>query len=201
MAEFVALLLAAGKGARFNAAGGAGSKLLAQLASGRTVVRQSCENLLAAGWPVTVVVGEGDVQIAQALQGLPVRFVSVPNVAPEASGMAVSLRTGVLAHPDAKAWLIALSDMPFIVPAISRQVMEAVQQGASVAYPVCGQRRGHPVAFSRDHFAELAALTGDEGARQIIRANQHLAYEIETESLDVLRDIDLPDDLGCELVV
>jgi molybdenum cofactor cytidylyltransferase len=57
---------------------------------------------------------------------------------------------------------------------------------------VFGGRRGHPVLFARALFAELAAVTGDTGARNLLdRLDAGLAL-IEAPDDGVLFDVDTP---------
>ena len=69
--------------------------------------------------------------------------------------------------------------------------------GAQWAHiPVCHGRRGHPVMMSAVLREELLALTGDVGARELIRAHPEWVGEFETEDEAVLFDVDRPADLG-----
>lgn len=189
---FIALLLAAGQGRRFREAGGASWKLLADIGSSRTVLRQSCENLLAAGWPVHVVTGEFDAEIRSALQGLNVAFAR--NTDADA-GLGSSIACGVSATLDADGWLVALGDMPFIQPDSICRVAGSLAHGAAITFPVSHGRRGHPVGFSRRFAAELMLLTGDTGAQSIVAPNKELWVPVEVDDEGVLRDIDVPGDL------
>lgn len=47
-----------------------------------------------------------------------------------------------------------------------RRIADALRSGASIAAPVCGGRRGHPVGFARHWFDSLAGLQGDQGIWQ-----------------------------------
>ena len=49
----------------------------------------------------------------------------------------------------------------------------------------------HPVLFGRSLFSELAALSGDVGAREIVRRHEGEAVRIEVEALP---DIDTEED-------
>jgi molybdenum cofactor cytidylyltransferase len=72
-----------------------------------------------------------------------------------------------------------------------------VEEGADIAVPVHrtahGQERGNPVAFSRRHLPQLLALTGDRGARGIVRDN--IVNEVAVDDPGILLDIDTPPDL------
>jgi molybdenum cofactor cytidylyltransferase len=189
---FIALLLAAGQGRRFREAGGVSWKLLADVAPSRTVLRQSCENLLAAGWPVHVVTGAFDADIRSALQGLDVVFVRNPD--PDA-GLGRSIACGVAATPDAEGWLVALGDMPFIQTGTICRVADSLAHGAAITFPASRGRRGHPVGFSRRFAAELMSLAGDTGAQSIVAPNKDIWAPVEVDDEGILRDVDVPGDL------
>ncbi|HEY9191278.1 MAG TPA: nucleotidyltransferase family protein, partial [Methyloversatilis sp.] len=54
-------------------------------------------------------------------------------------------------------------------------------------------QRGHPVGFGAHWATQLSTLRGDTGARDLLRlADVRL---IDAGTPDVLRDVDLPDDL------
>ena len=189
---FTTLLLAAGQGRRFREAGGTSWKLLAEIEPSRTVLRQSCEHLLASGWPVCVVTGAFDDEIKAALHGLEVSFVR--NDAPSA-GLGSSIACGVAATADSEGWLVALGDMPFIQPDTVQRVAGALQSDAAIAFPTCHGRRGHPVGFSRRFVSELMVLTGDTGAQSILAPNKDLWVPVEVQDEGILRDVDVPGDL------
>ena len=189
---FVILLLAAGQGRRFNEAGGGTYKLLAKIDPSCTVLRRSCETLLSTGWPVVVVSGAHELEIRQELDGLDVKFVSNPDAA---SGIGSSISRGVAATPDAKGWLVALGDMPFVQPETVRHVAHALEAGAAIAFPAVEGKRGHPVGFSGRFAADLMSLQGDTGAQRILVENKDLCVSVPVQDDGIFRDIDLPADL------
>ena len=117
-----------------------------------------------------------------------------------ADGMGHSLAAGVAATAGAAGWLVALADMPFILPATPRRVLDALRGGAALAAACLRETRGHPVAFAPRFRADLLALSGDAGARSLLAAHADLLVRIATDDPGVLRDIDLRADLsGLEL--
>jgi len=186
----VGILLAAGRGRRFDPSG-ARNKLLHALPNGEAVVVASARNLLAVLPRVVAVVRPDDGGVADALRAL---GCDVTVCAGAGAGMAVSL-VHAIAHsrPGARAWLIALGDMPQVRPATMRALCDALAAGADIAIPVCGGRRGNPVAFSDKHLDALLALEGDAGARGIVQ--RHGATEVMVDDPGIFRDIDQAGDL------
>lgn len=188
-APVAAIVLAAGGGTRFG-----GDKLLASL-GGRPVVRLTVGRVLRSGArPVLVVTGHAGDAVAAALAGLDVRLV--PNAA-WAGGMAGSLRAGVAALPDeCAAAVVLLGDQPLIEPdAIDRVAAAFRAAGRPIVAARYGGRRGHPVLFARALFGELAAVTGDIGAREVIARDPSRVELVELPG-EPPPDVDTPDDLA-----
>lgn len=163
----VVLVLASGKGERFVASGGRGSKLQALLA-GRTVLERTLDAVRASGLPFHVEDA-----------GHP--------------GMGDSIAAGVRATPDAGGWLVLPGDLPLVRPESLRAVAAGLQQ-ASLVLPFHRGARGHPVGFGREHFAALQELSGAEGAAAIVRAAKPLRLDLEDEG--IVADVDTVGDLA-----
>lgn len=181
----VGILLAAGSAMRFG-----GTKLLAPLPDGTPLGVASLHHLATAVDAVVATVRPGDDALACALAAGGARV----SVCPRATeGMGASLAWGVRAAPLAAGWLVALADMPWIASATIAGIADALRRGAAIAAPSFRHSRGHPVGFASRFYAELAALSGDEGAKAILgREGVRL---IPTEDGGVLRDVDTPGDL------
>lgn len=178
----VTLLLAAGHGRRFG-----GGKLLATL-GGRPVIRWSAEASCAATDATLVVVAPDDLDaIRGALSGLDVQLVAHGG---RHAGMATSIAAGIQAVPaGCTAIVIVLADQPLV----SSEVMERVsarwrETGAMAVAPRYRDGRGHPVLFDRACFAELAALTGDVGARKVLES---LGEAVSTIDVDEPMPLDV----------
>jgi len=188
--DVVGILLAAGSGTRFG-----GDKLLAGLpgaAAGDAVGVAACRNLVAAVPEVIAVVRPGDAALAAALAAAGARVVECDRAA---DGMGASLACGVRASGAAQGWVVALADMPWLLPATIAQVADALRGGATVAAPFHAGRRGHPVGFGSACRAELAALGADEGAKAVVAAHRAALVRLDVDDPGVLRDVDTPADL------
>lgn len=185
----VGLLLAAGSGMRFDPSG-AQNKLQHRLANGRGVAANAAANLLAAVPRVVALVRPGASALALELaqQGCEILVCEDAR-----NGMANSLVLGLTHTIDAPGWVIALADMPRIQPATISALADAVQHGADIAVPTFHGLRGNPVAFARTHLPYLLRLTGDEGARSLLK--KFFVTEIIVEDAGVRLDIDTPADL------
>ena len=198
--RIVGILLAAGRGERFG-----GDKLLAKPASapsagsessdleGECISVMACRHLLAVVPTVIAVVRPGDAALTAALAAAGARVVPCANAD---DGMGASLACGVAAERDAQGWIVGLADMPWVQSSTIARVTAAVVDGALVAAPFHDGKRGHPVGFSAACYAELAALTGDEGARAVVAAHANEFARIDVDDPGILRDVDTRADLA-----
>jgi molybdenum cofactor cytidylyltransferase len=185
------VVLAAGRSSRM----GPEHKLLADL-HGEPLVRHTVRNALAALLdPVVVVTGHRADEVAAALAGLPVQLVYNPDFA---DGMASSLLTGLGAVPEScSGAAIVLGDMPRISPATIALLVDAA--GTSVealVAPVHDGRRGNPVILGRRWFNDLAGLSGDSGARQLLKDYGRNVTDVPVAEDTIFVDIDTPGELA-----
>jgi len=181
------VVLAAGLSRRMGQA-----KLLLPI-EGRPVVRHVVERLLAAGLdPLIVVTGREDRAIRAALGDLDVIVAVNPH--PEA-GQAGSVKVGIAAVPaDAPAALVALGDQPFVPGEVIVALLEArVRAGRAIVAPCYREGRGNPVLFSREVFAELAEISGDQGARAVLERDPGRVTLVDVD-LPMPQDLDTPED-------
>lgn len=191
MTRIAGILLAAGRGRRFG-----GDKLLAPLPHGAlqmpagTFVGVAAAAHLASALPDSIaVVRVGDIVLANALRDAGLRVVESASAD---EGMGRSLASGVNATSDARGWVVALADMPWVAPTTIRGVANALDAGASIVAPSYGGTRGHPVGFSRRHLAALSALEGNEGARSIVAMHSDELTLLEVDDPGIVRDVDTP---------
>lgn len=186
---FVGILLAAGKGSRFDPTG-TKNKLLQPLANGDVVAGAAAKNLLTALPNVLVVVRPGADAVALPLRSLGCEVTVCPAAG---EGMAASLVHALSLAPKAAGWVIALADMPYVQPATVTALIDAVKHGAEIAVPVYRGKRGNPVAFGRAHFSRLLQLRGDQGARNLLKTFP--VTEVSVDDAGIERDIDVITDL------
>ncbi|RLK35740.1 nucleotidyltransferase family protein [Cupriavidus plantarum] len=187
------VLLAAGYGRRFDPAG-VRNKLLQTMRDGRTVAWRSARTL-AVALPATVaVVRPGQDELAAQLRHAGCRVIE--SAAAE-SGMGAALRDAVAATPDARGWVVALADMPWLsielVRAVALTITAPNNAPDTIAAPWRDGKRGHPVGFGAAWRDELLKLEGDEGARALLKTQP--VTRILTEDDGAFRDIDVPGDL------
>jgi molybdenum cofactor cytidylyltransferase len=166
----VVLVLASGRGERFVASGGSGSKLRA----------------LLAGVPVL----ERTLAAVKA-SGLPWHLEDAGH-----EGMGDSIAAAVRATQEASGWLVLPGDLPLIRPQSLQQVAAALASHAVVLPRHRGQR-GHPVGFDASCRGALLILKGPQGAQAIVQAQAAAGrvVELDMDDAGVVIDIDTVADL------
>jgi molybdenum cofactor cytidylyltransferase len=161
------LVLASGRGERFVASGGSGSKLQALL-GGKPVLQRTLDAVKASGlrWHLE------DAGHA---------------------GMGDSIAAAVTATQDAAGWLVLPGDLPLISPASLQRVAYALL-AHDVVLPFHQGQRGHPVGFGAKFREQLMALSGAEGAAALVRQSQ--PYRVELDDIGIVTDIDTVEDLA-----
>lgn len=161
------LILASGRGERFIASGGTGSKLQAVL-HGKTVLQHTVDAVRASGLSFHVEYGPHP-------------------------GMGDSIAAAVRATRDATGWLVLPGDLPLMQPATLLAVAAALKDHAAV-FPTFEGQRGHPVGFSVQCRAGLESLKGNQGAAPVLAA--YHAIELVVSDAGAVTDIDTLDDLN-----
>lgn len=186
----VGILLAAGRGARFDPSGGR-SKLMQPLQGGELLAIAAARNLLRAVPEVLAVVRPDAAALAAELRALGCAVTVCPNAE---QGMGASLAHVVSAAAEADGWVIALADMPRVQPATIAALLAALRAGADIVTPTHNGRRGNPVAFGRTHLPRLLRSQGDQGARSLLK--EFPVTEVVVPDDGIFFDIDTPEDLA-----
>ena len=181
------ILLSAGSGQRFGS-----DKLTHHLPDGEPIALKACKHLMLGTDKVLAVVNPNNFQLIRQLKSIGTEVVVCVDAE---QGMGNSLACGIRASLEAKGWVIALADMPWIKPGTIKQVTNELNSGAAIIAPTWQGQRGHPVGFSAIFGSELVQLQGDSGAKSLIQANIHHLKLIDCDDPGVLQDIDHPADL------
>ena len=186
--QFGIVLLAAGKGTRFAAAGGEGNKLLAMYpnANGDQVplLAFSLSQAVASGLPVTLVTRPDETAIIALAEQFGAKVTLV-----ESAGSGETIATGVAANSEFDGWLIAPADMGWLRSDDYLQVAAALTADDAQARMMFEEVPGHPVGFGKAYGAALMQLTGDHGARQLIDKTK---LQCLAGHSGVIKDADLP---------
>ncbi len=184
--QLTGLLLAAGGSQRFGT-----DKRLVALPGVDNLIVHSARGLRAALEDVVVVLRPEDTQLSEAVGNLGCRVCQNPT---PNEGMASSIRCGVRASIRSDGWLIVPADLPLLRASSIGQVALRLHSADAVV-PICHGRRGHPVGFSGLFRDALLNLSGDRGARDILRKAHGRLVWLNLHDPGIYRDIDRPEDL------
>lgn len=179
----VGLVLAAGAGSRFGAA-----KQLAEL-DGVPLLQHAVDAALAAEGldEVVVVLGAHATAVREHVAFGPARVVEAPDWA---EGMAASLRAGLRAAGEADRVVVTLGDQPRVGAAVIDAALAAAPADRPLRATYAGAP-GHPVVLPRATIPAALALSGEHGARGLLRD----AATFEAGALCDPADVDTPEEL------
>jgi CTP:molybdopterin cytidylyltransferase MocA len=181
------LILAAGSSSRMRG----GDKLMEQVA-GRPQIARAVTAALDCGLPVLVALDPARSDRINALAGLRLQRVDVPDAA---LGMAVSLRRGLAASPPG-AVLVHLADLPEIETADLQKMIAAHRETPDLILRATDEagHPGHPVIFPDWARPALATLSGDEGAKRLLQTEQARLRLVPLRGRRATTDLDTPED-------
>lgn len=178
------VILAAGNSRRFGSA-----KMLYPLLNDRPMILTTIEIYKQVFEQVNVVVKaeEDEIRlIAESAGANVVRAVKAE------FGMSQSLISGIQSCSDASRWLIALGDMPYVLPTTLSQMLE---HDRPIVAPRYRGRIGNPVIFSAKFKTQLLSLLGDKGGRSILQKNLDSIGFVDVDDIGVVHDVDIRDDI------
>jgi CTP:molybdopterin cytidylyltransferase MocA len=192
------LILAAGASSRMR-----GADKLVQQVDGVPILRRVAEAALQTGMPVTVALPPDAKLRLAALSGLEVSLLEVPDAA---QGMSRSLVRGATAIAEcaegpSDGLMVLPADMPgFTASALTALITrfqaepQLIWRGGTEDGQV-----GHPAIFPRALWAKLAEVTGDEGGRSVLRANEDQVRVLTLPGQMAVLDLDTPEDWAAYL--
>jgi molybdenum cofactor cytidylyltransferase len=185
--KVTALLLAAGYARRFGS-----DKRLLPATAGQSLVEYTLSRYQQVFDCCAVLVRDGDP--VHAIVGRLPNVIVIPQPAPQAGlGDNIALAMGVAEILQGDAVAIALADMPLVQIETLRRLRDLARRDR-IFCPFFERKRGHPVIFGAQYFAELSRLAGDTGARRILSSARDQVVDIDVDDVGVLADVDTPAD-------
>jgi len=160
------IILAAGASSRL----GSPKQLLAY--AGATLLQHSIEAAQSSdASSVLVVLGANADSIKTEINHTTAKVIVNPDWK---EGMASSIRCGlqtlVEMHPQTEAVIFMVADQPFVTADLLNNLMELNRKEQhSIVASEYGATFGTPVLFTKRFFPELMELTGDVGAKSLVR--------------------------------
>ena len=181
------LLLAAGSSSRMR-----GADKLMEPVEGVPLLLRQARVALATGAPVIVTLPPDRPARNAALAGLDLMTVPVPDAA---QGLSASIRAGVRAA-GARPVLVLLADLPEITTDdLSRLLARHAAIPDLILHGTAADGTpGHPVLFPVWALPGLAVLTGDSGARDLLRQHRDKTEFIALPARHAVTDLDTPEE-------
>jgi molybdenum cofactor cytidylyltransferase len=129
------------------------------------------ESLAASLRPVVVVTGAYQAEIHHSLKGQAANMVHNPRwETGMASGIVAGLAEILSIDPHLRAVIVAVCDQPYISAELFRSLMQQhAVSGKGLIASLYSEIKGTPVLFDYRYFKELSVLSGDAGAKQLLR--------------------------------
>jgi molybdenum cofactor cytidylyltransferase len=180
-----AVLLAAGDASRF------GSAKQRVLIGGIPMVKRAAQAALGTGAGLIVVTGAYRDDVAAELAGLPLTLL---HNADWRQGMGESIACG-FRHlgdvPASTAAIVCLADQPLVGTAeLQRLISAHLTASERIVAADHGTTLGAPCLFPRRYYAELAGLTGAQGARKLL--DIHAQHVTAVAMPEAAVDVDTP---------
>lgn len=183
------LIPAAGASSRMR-----GTDKLMQIVDGLPLLRQQAQMARQVSDDVRIALPHGPHPRHEALDGLQVRVVEVPD---PTQGLSASLRAlfATLTDADSHA-IVLLADLPDIEQDDLRALIAAAKQHRDAmiwrgATP--DGAGGHPIMVSRQIFQEFNALQGDEGGQSIMKRHADATRLVRFADNRARNDLDTPE--------
>ena len=180
------LLLAAGQSSRMR-----GKDKLLEEVNARPLLAHLTQEALASGCLTYVTLppksARGAILPEGAIQ------VIVDNAR---EGMGASIAAGVAAlDHDVTHVMILPSDMPELTRDDFLKLIDASEaRPMAIIRGQSSGTAGHPVLFPDDCFDALRSLTGDTGAKSVLKAHAGRIHTVDLEGSRALTDLDTPED-------
>ncbi|MFN2439479.1 MAG: NTP transferase domain-containing protein [Chitinophagaceae bacterium] len=162
------IILAAGSSSRFGI-----TKQLLHF-NNKTLLQHVIDEASESGAePIVVVTGANTHEISKEINKERVQFAFNDKWE---EGMASSIVAGVHAaityNNGMENIIITVCDQPFVSSSLFKQLYNTQEEGVKhIVASVYAETIGTPALFTQKYFDALLALTGDEGAKKILKAN------------------------------
>ena len=184
--RIIALVLAAGRSMRM----GQQNKLLLKF-NDKSMVGHLVDQLaLSTVDDIIVITGNEAEAVRKSISGK-VKFIDNPDYA---EGLSTSVKAGIAAlGADVDGVMICLGDMPYILARDYDKLIVAYEEG-NIITPTTGGKIGNPLIFARNFFTDFDEITGDKGARKLLKKYPKNIIEVDLNTEAIFSDIDTPEE-------
>ena len=183
------LILAAGASSRMR-----GADKTLQLIDSKPLLSEVIARAEATSCPVFVALPAPDHPRAACLVHTTAKPIFVPNAA---LGMGQSIATSVQYLPEnIEAVMIVPADMPGLHALDLQTILTAyiANPGQIIRAVDAAETPGHPVVFPRSTFPALKRLSGDDGAKSVLKSAKDQIIFVPLPGQNATQDLDTPED-------
>ena len=136
-----------------------------------------------------VILGSDKEAIGQLIQDYPVETVFNSLYR---NGMLSSVQAGLKSvNEETTAIMVLLGDQPMIGSSIMSEMIETYRTSdKEIIVATYRGKRGHPLLFGKKYFRQVKELTVENSLKELLLNNPDDIEEMETDSSEILRDID-----------
>src|ERR1044071_4629521 len=160
------IILAAGSSSRFG-----NTKQLLHF-KGKTLLQHTMEEAAEAGaQPVVVVTGAHADEISKEIKSEKVEIVFNKNWEQGmASGIVIGLKKAIILSKELENVIITVCDQPFVSSSLFQQLFQKQNEsGKHIVPSAYADTIGTPALFTKKYFDALMDLTGDQGAKGLLK--------------------------------
>ena len=185
-----AILLAAGQSKRMD-----GENKLTKEIKGIPLIKLSVKNILASSVDELIIVLGYQKEIIEKLIDKNEKIKFVFNKDFE-SGMASSIKTGIDNLSDkTEAFFICLGDMPIVSHNIYNQLIKS-KDNKEIIVPTYKGQQGNPVLFNKSMKEKVIDISGDIGAKKILKLNKAKILNLEINDQSIAKGFNTQDDFN-----
>ena len=185
-----AILLAAGQSKRMG-----GENKLTKEIQGSPLIKHSVKNILASSIDELIVILGHQKEIIEKLidKNEKVKFIFNKDFE---SGMASSIKTGLdNLSEETEAFFICLGDMPMVNHDIYNQLIKS-KDNKEIIVPNYKGQQGNPVLFNKSMKEKVMDITGDTGAKKILKLNKDKILNLEIDDQSITKGFDTQDNFN-----
>ena len=180
-----AIILAAGLSKRMEL----GNKLLLEKKE-TPIIKITLDNIKAAKVKeIIIVLGKNSKSFKNVIEDKSVKLFFNSNYK---NGISSSIKKGIeKVDNSCEGALICLADMPSIKTSTYNKIIDAFYKYKKQnIIPYFNKKKGNPVLFSKSYFKYITNITGDVGARNLIRKYKKDFKKLTVTDVGILEDID-----------
>lgn len=164
---------------------------------GKTLIESTIDSMLAAGVKQIVIVlgfrGNDIESILRLHYGKEIIYTRNPHY--ETTDMLTSIKYGLRAMPNCKAFFLLPGDMPVVKKSTFLKLLKALPAGSpSVLFPTLGKYRKHPPLIDYRFRDIILEFEGEGGLRQIWKQQEASIIQVPVDDEGVWIDLDTRED-------